>query len=108
MSYDNNVFDNPEKHGLTVVATIEAENLSYEFDIIAVWKHTETGKLYWAYDSGCSCPLPFENFTTISSLTPLKNISVLQERLLSDGDYITRSLANRNDFLRTVREAMKK
>lgn len=31
----------------------------YEFDQIVVWKNKETGELWAAWDSGCSCPTPF-------------------------------------------------
>lgn len=63
------VYYNPEKFGLTKVAELDFSSGSYEFDITAVFtKDDEPGKFYWASDSGCSCPSPFENFTSIESL----------------------------------------
>ena len=38
---------------------------AYEFDIFAVW--TDGRALYWAADSGCSCPTPFDG-TGVSDL----------------------------------------
>jgi hypothetical protein len=38
-------------------------NEVYQFDTVGLWRHKETGKLYWDSDSGCSCPVPFDNFT---------------------------------------------
>jgi peptidase E len=41
---------------------------SYEFSIDALFKDIETGGLYYGRDSGCSCPTPFENTTSLSSM----------------------------------------
>lgn len=43
---------------LTEVQWGEAD---YSFDLTRVYRHTETGELFYAEDSGCSCPSPFEN-----------------------------------------------
>lgn len=37
--------------------------LSYEFDQVTVFRHRFSGGLLIAHDSGCSCPMPFENTT---------------------------------------------
>mgnify|MGYP001574457084 CR=1 FL=1 len=66
-----NVYYNPEAFGLKVLRTIEDTLLSYEFSMVVVWEELNTGRLFWARDSGCSCADPFENLTDISSLTPL-------------------------------------
>jgi hypothetical protein len=66
--YEKDVYYNPEDFGLEIVVTIEREDLSYEFDMFVVWKDTN-GALYYATDSGCSCPSPFENHTSIADLT---------------------------------------
>lgn len=34
---------------------------SYEFDMAVLWKHDATGRLFYGFDSGCSCPAPFED-----------------------------------------------
>lgn len=58
---------NPEEFGLTIIGTMEWHLASYEYDMTVVWQDAE-GKLYWASDSGCSCPSPFEEYKTLDSL----------------------------------------
>ena len=66
----SNPYYYPEKCGLTIVAEIELEVQDYSYNTIVVWKH-ESGRLFSAHDSGCSCPTPFENFCRLSDLTEL-------------------------------------
>lgn len=61
----SNPYYHPEDFGLTIVGMIEVEP-DYDFDMLVVW--TDGTTLYWAEDSGCSCPSPFEDFTTIGRL----------------------------------------
>jgi hypothetical protein len=53
-----NLYYSPEKFGLTQVGIL-AVPLSYEFSVLVVWQD-EAGTIFWARDSGCSCPQPFE------------------------------------------------
>lgn len=62
-----NPYYNPEAFGLELVAE-EDWGGSYEFDIRVVWLHKKSGELYTARDSGCSCPSPFENYTSLADL----------------------------------------
>ena len=57
-----NVYYNPKACGLSVFASIEQPDLSYEYNILLVLKHDKSGKLFWAQDRGCSCPVPFEDY----------------------------------------------
>lgn len=57
----------PAKHGLTPLGEIDRPDVDYEFEIFASWKH-EDGRLFWADDSGCSCPAPFEDYKTLADL----------------------------------------
>lgn len=41
----------------------EAYGESYQFDLLILVKDKQDGKLYVATDSGCSCPVPFEDHT---------------------------------------------
>ena len=66
MSWENNIYSHPEKHGLKIFETLE-ENLSYEFNMLVVWKN-EKGEFFWAQDSGCSCPSPFEDYNSVADL----------------------------------------
>ena len=62
-----NVYYNPEKFGLTVVGELNDPWASYDFNDLVVWKHEEGG-VYWATDSGCSCPTPFETYNSLDDL----------------------------------------
>lgn len=64
----SNVYYNPEDQGLEQVAQIYYSDGGYCFDYRVIWRHTETGKLYTARDSGCSCPSPFEDYHSVESL----------------------------------------
>ena len=55
----------PEQFGLTMLGEIEWSEPCYDFDLTAVWVDADK-KLYWASDSGCSCPSPFEGFTSVA------------------------------------------
>jgi len=66
-----NVYYNPEHFGLEIADEFHRPDLWYEFDMVVVFRRIEDGKLFWGADSGCSCPLPFERFTSIESLSPL-------------------------------------
>ena len=54
---------------------------SYEFDLTVVLKRESDGQLFYAEDSGCSCPTPFENHTLhdLTACTPAE----LQAHLVS-------------------------
>ena len=64
------VYGSPENYNLKILAELDEENLSYEFNMLIVWieNKEENPKLYWAQDSGCSCPLPFESYQSINDL----------------------------------------
>jgi hypothetical protein len=67
----SNIYYSPELFGLEVVATLEGD-MGYEFDILVVWKTKEgRKKLFWAHDSGCSCPTPFEGYSNAEELNVL-------------------------------------
>lgn len=65
MSWDNNPYYNPEKMGLSTVAEFDAAD-SWDFDKFVVW--TDGKVLFWAADSGCSCPIPFEDINSLGDL----------------------------------------
>lgn len=68
-----NPYYSPELLGLETIYEIEEPNLSYEFNTFVLWRETATGILYWAQDSGCSCPTPFENYCKVSNLNQIGN-----------------------------------
>lgn len=55
-----NVYYSPEAFGLKVVGEAEASR-GWNFDTFIVWQRAD-GAYLWAYDSGCSCPVPFDGF----------------------------------------------
>ena len=67
MSYewDRNIYSNPATFGLKLIDSADIAG-SYEFDIFAIW--TDGANIFWAIDSGCSCPVPFEDYDDISDL----------------------------------------
>lgn len=67
MGYDDpDLYYQPEKFDLLTVGEVEWDGESYNFNITAVWQSKADSKLfYWASDSGCSCPSPFEAFTSL-------------------------------------------
>lgn len=68
-----NLYSSPEKFGLVEV---EWSDGCYQFDLTVVWRDTQTGALYFADDSGCSCPVPFES-TGRDNLTLIDRPQVL-------------------------------
>ena len=79
-----NPYSDPEKCGLEIVEVHSDDTLSYEFDMIVLWRELATGKLYFASDSGCSCPSPFENYHALSDLTPLEGHTAEYADLVMD------------------------
>lgn len=60
MSYGDDVYSSPEKHGLQLLGEVELDGDSYSFNLFAAW--TDGSNVYYATDSGCSCPSPFEQY----------------------------------------------
>lgn len=77
-----NIFYDPAKFGLETVGTVDYSSGSYEFEYLAVWKDA-SGQLYYAEDSGCSCPSPFEGMgvTDLTKATRHEIAARAQERL---------------------------
>lgn len=70
--YWSNVSSTPEKYGLTPIGHLYDPWACYSFDDLCVWKH-EDGRVFWATDSGCSCPSPFEDCKSLDDLTEVTN-----------------------------------
>jgi hypothetical protein len=83
MSWDDNVYYHPEKWGLTAVYDVEWRDEAYEFEITAVWKDKD-GVFYVASDSGCSCPVPFEDYDSIESLDKYDSRQALLNAVFND------------------------
>jgi hypothetical protein len=83
MSYG--VYYDPEKWGLEIVGSVQWGEPNYSFDLTVVWRNEGTGQLYYADDSGCSCPSPFDGMD-IHDLTPASEHEVLAH-LAGRGDH---------------------
>lgn len=70
----------PEKLGLELVAYIEWTHRSYEFDLTKVWRKLDDGTLWYADDSGCSCPVPFEDTEELDRLFNLEPLEARYDR----------------------------
>jgi len=57
-----NVYYEPEHFGLEMVDSLDEAHLSYEYNTLIVLKHKDSGRVFSAQDSGCSCPTPFEGY----------------------------------------------
>lgn len=108
MSWDNNVYDYPEKHGLTVVGQLDDPEASYSFSTVVFWANGK--KVYAAGDSGCSCPSPFEGYDTIDSLTVIPTQKAAREFVegFERDHYTDYDLADKNRVLEAVASALKK
>lgn len=86
----DNLYSEPEKLGLEVVGEADDEMASYSFDMFVIWRD-QRGNLYFASDSGCSCPSPFEDYKKVSDLTKAADAAeihaALDEWAGQDSDY---------------------
>ena len=57
-----NINYNPKEFNLSILHGMDEEGLSYEFNEFRVWSDNKTNRVFWAVDSGCSCPTPFEDY----------------------------------------------
>lgn len=79
--WDKNPYYYPENMGLEILTTLDDYSLSYEFDMFVVWKSIDGDALYYASDSGCSCPSPFEDYTSVSDLNKLDSYFEFEKEL---------------------------
>lgn len=68
MAYGHpDVYHQPESFGLTIIGSLYDPEACYSFNDLIVWEH-EDGRIFYASDSGCSCPSPFEDYTSLDDL----------------------------------------
>jgi hypothetical protein len=82
------VYNQPEEFGLEIVGTASWDADDYGFDFTVVWRDPASGEMFFATDSGCSCPIPFEDYRSRESLTPLERVQQLidyTDSRLADG-----------------------
>ncbi len=66
-----NVYYSPEKFGLEILGELKDPEAIDGFNTLIVLRGLETGRLFWATDAGCSCPGPFEDYTSIDTLAKI-------------------------------------
>lgn len=100
----------PESSGLEIVASIDEDGLCYEFNTLIVWRHIQTGRLFWAQDSGCSCPIPFEDYYFDSpDTTNLEEINRSQfENFEREVNGFPAKQEERGDIIDTVKKLVMK
>lgn len=59
--YGERHYDEENDIKTTTLAEIYDPNACYSFDTFWIFKHDESGRIFYGSDSGCSCPSPFEN-----------------------------------------------
>ncbi|RJQ26113.1 hypothetical protein C4577_04225 [Candidatus Parcubacteria bacterium] len=103
--YDYNVYSYPEKSGLKLIDALDETGLSYEFNTLIALKHNESNRIYWSQDSGCSCPIPFEN----EYFKDPDNTSLLELRSYDSVEAFKRDVENfpvtrheKDEFIRNV------
>jgi hypothetical protein len=109
MAWDTpDVYDSPEKFGLKIIDQLDERDLSYMFNMVVAWKHEESGKVYVARDSGCSCPSPFEDCTSLDKLDEItkESFEELRKELLSEDEGF--NIADVKGFLNEVEAALER
>jgi hypothetical protein len=76
----HNIYSSPEAFGLRTIGEAEFSDGSYQFDRTVVWKDVETGAFYFADDSGCSCPVPFDDIGR-ADITKIERLQDLIDHL---------------------------
>jgi hypothetical protein len=73
----SNLYYSPAAYGVEVVLDVDKSSGAYEFDMFAIWRSQIADLYYWASDSGCSCPVPFDSIDLSNAcqgnLTEAKN-----------------------------------
>jgi hypothetical protein len=72
----SNIYYNPGYFGFELIAEDDPGE-PYQFDTLLLLRRLSDGLLFMVSDSGCSCPVPFED-TTVEDLVPA-SISVIEE-----------------------------
>jgi hypothetical protein len=101
----SNIYYNPEAFDLKIVDSVDFAD-GYDFDMIVVWKTLDGERMYWAHDSGCSCPSPFEDYNSIDALEVLNRHTWDNfERAVRDA--YRGQTADKDAFIRLVKKEYK-
>jgi hypothetical protein len=100
--YYQTPYSNPALYGMERVDEIQWGTPDYSFDITCVLRRLSDGTLWYASDSGCSCPSPFEDVWEWDRLFNLDPLAPPKE------DYRQPELTDYKLFLDNVRAAFEK
>lgn len=64
----SNIYYSPQEFNVTILGEIEFSDGYYQFNTRVFWKGKD-GTIYTYRDSGCSCPTPFEDVSSLDDLT---------------------------------------
>lgn len=95
--YTPDLYYQPEAFGLTPVGELDDPNADWSFDTFVVWKH-EDGSYYFAQDAGCSCPIPFEDYTNLESASKVESMEQFESEVK---DYFNSLVTWRRDDRQT-------
>lgn len=100
----SNIASSPEAFGLEVVADLDVAGV-YEFDEVIVWRRKADGTLWGAHDSGCSCPIPFDDIG-VDDLEPITDEASLRSLMNRLSEYRSCPVGDVLDFHAKVRRAL--
>lgn len=85
-----NLYSDPAKFGLTPVGEIDWSDGCYQFDLTVVYRRDFDGRLVYVEDSGCSCPMPFDDkgIPDLTLCTPAELQAQLEKRQ-AEHTYVT-------------------
>lgn len=83
---------------------------NYCFDLIRLVRDTRDGKVYIAQDSGCSCPIPFEDHAFPTDYTEVRSyqeiVEVVREFTGYDNDYNPVAIVIPSQFARLAQQVL--
>lgn len=107
--WDGNPMYNPSSCGLVLIDSLDHAD-SYEFNTDVIFKDIETGALYYAHDSGCSCPTPFEDVNSLSCMeiiTSRQRLTAVIKEVQSrhESEYSHSDKQEFNSFVKKLKDA---
>jgi hypothetical protein len=67
------MYYNPEEHGAEILGSVDTIG-GYEFNMLALFRRSSDGALFFDTDSGCSCNSPFDG-ATFENMQHIRNAS---------------------------------
>ena len=91
---------------LKMIGAAELCGEAYEFDLVGAWIDP-TGGIWLGTDSGCSCPIPWENHLEMDSFTGPLTVEQAQEEATSlwDCSYRRYNADGFKRFLKKIEDA---